>query len=568
MEYRWSYEKADERKVQALYSELKINKMLCEILVKRGIETFDQAKHFFRPSLDHLHDPFLMQDMDKAVDRIEMALELGEKLMIYGDYDVDGTTAVSLVYGFFKSFYDDIIYYIPDRYKEGYGVSFKGIDVAAEEGVSLIIALDCGIKAIEKVAYAKEKGIDFIICDHHRPGDELPPAIAILDAKRNDCTYPYDELCGCGVGFKLLQAFAKKNAIPFDYIEKQLDLLAVSIGSDIVPITGENRTLAYFGLQKINRNPRRGLAELIELSGMTEKEMTITDVVFTIGPRINAAGRLESGNKAVDLLLSETDGVAAKAMSINTNNKDRQSLDRQITQEALELIQGNPKLIEKKTTVLHQSHWHKGVIGIVASRVMETYYRPTIILTTSNGKIAGSARSVKGFDVYNALLECSDCMLQFGGHKYAAGMTMTEEQLPLFIEKFEAVVAASIEPDMLIPEINIDAPLELVQITPKFFDIVEQMAPFGPKNMRPVFCSRGVRDTGWSKIVGQDQTHVKFHISQNGSTPIGGIGFGLAKKFHIIKNGAFDICYQIDTNTWNGNTSLQLKVKDIKPSAL
>ncbi len=566
MEYRWFYEPADQNKVATLQKALGVSHTLCELLVNRGIETYDEAKQYFRPSLDHLHDPFLMQDMDKAVARIEAALEEGEKLMIYGDYDVDGTTAVSLVYGFFKSFYSEIMYYIPDRYKEGYGVSFQGIDVAEQEGVKLIIALDCGVKAIEKVAYAKEKGIDFIICDHHRPGKELPPAVAVLDAKREDCTYPYDELCGCGVGFKLIQAFSKRNGIPFDYLEKQLDLLAVSIGSDIVPITGENRTMAHFGLKKINNNPRRGLAELIELSKMTEKEMTITDVVFTIGPRINAAGRLETGNKAVDLLLSETDEATAKAVAINTNNTERQSLDKQITLEALDFIKQNPKQIEKKTTVLHQAHWHKGVIGIVASRVMETYYRPTIILTTSNGKIAGSARSVKGFDIYNALHECADCMLQFGGHKYAAGMTMTEEQLPRFIQKFEEVVSRTIEPEMLIPEIVIDAPLEIRQITPKFFNIIEQMAPFGPRNMRPVFWSKGVEDSGWSKVVGQDQTHLKVHIRQNGSQAIGGIGFGMADKIHIIKNGKFDICYQIDTNTWNGNTSLQLKVKDIKAS--
>jgi len=564
LEYRWTYTPANQQKVQILYEALKVNKVICELLIKRGITTFDEAKNFFRPSLSHLHNPFLLKDMKAAIERLNAAIQAEERIMIYGDYDVDGTTSVALVYGFLKEHYPNLIYYIPDRYKEGYGVSYQSIDFAQKEGISLIIALDCGIKAIEKIDYAAEKGIDYIICDHHRPGDNLPKAVAVLDAKRTDNTYPYDDLCGCGVGFKLLQAFCQTNDIPFSKLENYIDLVMVAIASDIVPITGENRTIAYYGLQKLNNQPRPGLEALLNVSQMEGKALSITDVVFTIGPRINAAGRLESGNKAVSLLLAEGAEAAMQATYIDKNNQTRRNIDKSMTQEAIAMIAENSVEINKKTTVLYQPHWHKGVIGIVASRVMETYYRPTIILTQSNGKVAGSARSVRGFDVYEAINACSDCLIQFGGHKYAAGLTMQEEMIPAFIQKFEQVVQSTIPPDLLIPEIKIDAELPLNKITDKFYNIIQQMAPFGPSNMRPVFIAKGVEDTGWSKTVGATNSHLKLSVKQNGSQNFSGIAFNLGHKLPIVQNGLFDICYQLDINEWQGKKSLQLKVKDVR----
>jgi len=562
MQKRWVVKAVDNEKVQALQQSLKVHPILCKLLVQRGIETFDQAKAFFRPSLDDLHDPFLMKDMDKAINRITTAISNNERLLIYGDYDVDGTTSVATVYSFFKEFYPEIDYYIPNRYTEGYGISNKGIDYAAEHNCALIIALDCGIKSNDKVDYAKQKGIDFIICDHHNPGAEIPEAVAVLDPKRSDCNYPYKELSGCGIGFKLIQAFSLQNGIPAEKAFQYLDLLCLSIGADIVPITGENRILAYHGLHKLNHNPVTGLRHLKEIAGV-QKLMDITDVVFILGPRINAAGRIDDAKHAVKLLIAEDIdyGSEAKALQLNRYNAERKDLDRSITAHALEIIGADETLINRKSTVLFNAGWHKGVIGIVASRLTDTYYRPTIVLTESDGKVTGSARSVKNFDLYEAIYECKDLLIQFGGHKFAAGMTMQPENVEAFALKFEEVVTGRITPDQLIPELEIDAEIELDDITPKFYSIIMQMAPFGPENMKPVFVTRGVTDNGWSKIVKED--HVKFSVKKNKSAAIDGIGFGLAPKFELIKTSPFDIAYQIDENDWQGNVRLQLMVKDV-----
>ncbi|MDB5282994.1 MAG: recJ [Bacteroidota bacterium] len=564
MQKRWAIKKVDEEKVKLLQQGLNIHPILCRLLVQRGIETFEQAKSFFRPSLDDLHDPFLMKGMDKAINRITSAIGNNEKILVYGDYDVDGTTAVATVYSFFKEFYPNIDYYIPNRYTEGYGISTRGIDFAAEHNFALIIALDCGIKSNDNVDYANGKGVDFIICDHHTPGAEIPNAIAVLDPKRNDCNYPYKELSGCGIGFKLIQAYAIQNGISLTRCYQYLDLTCVSIGADIVPITGENRILAYHGLHKLNTNPVMGLKKLKEISGV-QKVMDITDVVFILGPRINAAGRMDDAKHAVKLLIAEDIdyGAEANAVKLNAYNNDRKDLDRSITAHALDIIGGDEKLISRKSTVLYHPEWHKGVIGIVASRLTETYYRPTIVLTESDGKVTGSARSVKNFDLYEAIYECRELLIQFGGHKFAAGLTMQAENVDAFSQKFEAVVTERILPEQLIPELEIDAELELDSITPKFYNIIQQMAPFGPENMKPVFVTRGVKDSNWSKIVKED--HVKFSIKKNGGPIIDGIGFGLASKFDIIKNGPFDITYQIDENEWQGNVRLQLMVKDVMP---
>ena len=562
MQKRWVVKAVDNEKVQALQQSLKVHPILCKLLVQRGIETFDQAKAFFRPSLDDLHDPFLMKDMDKAINRITTAISNNERLLIYGDYDVDGTTSVATVYSFFKEFYPNIDYYIPNRYTEGYGISNKGIDYAAEHNCALIIALDCGIKSNDKVDYAKQKGVDFIICDHHNPGAEIPEAVAVLDPKRSDCNYPYKELSGCGIGFKLIQAFSLQNGIPAEKAFQYLDLLCLSIGADIVPITGENRILAYHGLHKLNHNPVTGLRHLKEIAGV-QKLMDITDVVFILGPRINAAGRIDDAKHAVKLLIAvDIDyGSEAKALQLNRYNAERKDLDRSITAHALEIIGADETLINRKSTVLFNAGWHKGVIGIVASRLTDTYYRPTIVLTESDGKVTGSARSVKNFDLYEAIYECKDLLIQFGGHKFAAGMTMQPENVEAFALKFEEVVTGRITPDQLIPELEIDAEIELDDITPKFYSIIMQMAPFGPENMKPVFVTRGVTDNGWSKIVKED--HVKFSVKKNKSAAIDGIGFGLAPKFELIKTSPFDIAYQIDENDWQGNVRLQLLVKDV-----
>ncbi len=558
--------------IDKLSEELGVSPFISQLLHQRGVDSFEKAKTFFRPSLDQLHDPFMMQDMQAAVDRVEEALANNQKILVYGDYDVDGTTAVSLMYSFLKTIHNEVEYYIPDRYTEGYGVSFQGVDYASENNFQLIIALDCGIKALDKVAYATEKGIDFIICDHHRPGDELPQAVAVLDPKREDCAYPYKELCGCGVGFKLVQAIAQTRGIPFDELKPYFDLLAISIASDIVPITGENRVLAYFGLKLINANPRQGIKELLELSASKDRELNITGLVFTVGPRINAAGRMKSGMNAVKLLVSG-DQTDAKEIGlfIERENQDRKDLDRSITEEALEMIAENEVYLNAKSTVLYQPHWHKGVIGIVASRIIETYYKPTIILTKSNGKAAGSARSVSGFDVYEAIDACSDLLTQFGGHKYAAGLTMPIENIDAFRAKFDEVVSQTIPPELLVPEIKIDAEIDLSSIAkkpqaglPKFYRVLKQFAPFGPQNMTPVFVTRNLK-AKWVKVVGE--THLKFHAYQeeNPSLAFSCIAFGQGDFYDSLMHGAtFEMVYVLEENTWNGSTTLQLNVRDLR----
>ena len=569
MEKRWSINSsADEMVVNQLAEELKIDKVLVNLLVQRDITTYDDAKKFFRPSLDDLHDPFLMKDMDIAISRLEKAISQKERILVFGDYDVDGTTAVSLVYSFLKSLPDSdglVDYYIPDRYTEGYGISFMGIDFAKENNFSLIIALDCGIKANDKVDYANERNIDFIICDHHRPGETLPKAIAILDPKRNDCNYPFDELCGCGVGFKLVQAYSQKNNIPFSDLTQYLDLTAISIASDLVPIVGENRALCYFGLEQINKNPRKGIKAILELANI-KKEVTMNELVFTVGPRINAAGRIETGRNAVALLVSDNHADAKiSGININTSNTERRVLDVSITQHALSMIDESIELINRKSTVLFHPDWHKGVIGIVASRLIEKYYRPTIVLTESNGMATGSARSVKDFDVYDAIEACSDLLEQFGGHKYAAGLSMKLENLAAFQQRFEEVVSATIKDHMLIPEISIDAELKLSDITPKFFRILKQFEPFGPGNMSPVFMSKNLIDKGYVRIVGNNHLKMDLQSAENPKEIFSAIAFSQAQHFDaILRKRTFSACYAVEENEYNGNVSLQLNVKDMK----
>ena len=548
--------------VQQLSKDLSIDDTLSKLLVQRGVSTFEEAKKFFRPSLEELHDPFLLKDMDLAVSRIEKAIASNENILIYGDYDVDGTTSVSLVASYLKTITTSISTYIPDRYDEGYGISYQGIDFAADNNFSLIIALDCGIKAIDKVAYANKKKVDFIICDHHKPGPKIPKAVAVLNPKRVDCSYPYDELCGCGVGFKLVQALASKRGQTIEDLTQYLDLVAIAIAADIVPITGENRVLTYFGLQVINSNPRNGIKAIIQ--EVHKKVLTITDVVFIIAPRINAAGRIKHGNAAVQLLTEANFEQALEfAKAINQYNTERRVLDAQITIEALLQIEEN-KEKEQFTSVVFNETWHKGVIGIVASRLIETYYRPTLVFTKSGNKLAASARSVKGFDVYEALEQCSEFIEQFGGHKYAAGLTLDPEMYTAFKNKFEEVVKNTIDKELLIPEITIDASLELSDISPKFFRILQQMGPFGPQNMKPVFSTTAVRDNGYGKTVGEDKSHLKLNIIYGADKKTyNAIGFGLGNKMKFIQNN-FDIAYSLDENEWNGRTSLQLLLKDIK----
>ncbi|AEE19063.1 exonuclease RecJ [Dokdonia sp. Hel_I_63] len=562
---RWTLKpKPEAQKVTNLAKELGVEEPISRLLIQRDIDTFEKAKQFFRPSLDDLYDPFLMKDMDVAVARIEQAIAQGENILVFGDYDVDGTTSVALMSSYLDTIHPQVATYIPDRYAEGYGVSYMGIDFAADNDMTLIIALDCGVKAIEKVAYAKEKGIDFIICDHHRPGDQLPDAVAILDPKREDCSYPYDELCGCGVGFKLISAIALSRKQNFEELLPYLDLVATAIGADIVPITGENRILAYHGLNVINHAPRAGFEAIIKQ--VKKQTLTITDVVFIIGPRINAAGRMVHGNHAVTLLRETNLDAAIKfASEIEQYNSDRKEADKSITQQALDQIieskeEGN------KTTVVFQEDWHKGVIGIVASRLIETYYRPTLVFTRSGDKYAASARSVKGFDVYNALHECAEHIEQFGGHKYAAGLTLAPEQYEAFKEKFEQVVAASCDERLLVPEIAIDSEIDLADITPKFHRILKQFAPFGPQNMSPTFMTQNLIDTGYGKKVGADQTHLKATVIQNNrGQRIGCIGFNLGDKYELIEDKKiFKAAYSLDENEWNGNVSLQLRLKDIQ----
>ena len=560
---RWTLKPQPEKeKVEKLAKELQVNSTIASILCQRNIETFEDAKNYFRPNLKQIHDPFLMKDMDVAVSRIETAIANNENILIYGDYDVDGTTAVSLVSSYLKTIYSNIATYIPDRYAEGYGVSCKGIDFAHDNDFSLIIALDCGIKAIEKVAYATKKNIDFIICDHHKPGPEIPKAIAVLNAKRNDCTYPFDELCGCGVGFKLIQALGVSRHKTIEDFLPYLDLVATAIAADIVPMNGENRVLAYYGLEVINQNPCNGIKAIIQQTKKTE--LTITDVVFTIAPRINAAGRMKHGNYAVELLTEmDFDAAAEFAASIEIFNADRKELDKKITDEAIIQIIDNEE--EKGfSTVVYQEDWHKGVIGIVASRLIEKYYRPTLVFTKSGDMLAASARSVKGFDVYNALQECEEFIEQFGGHKYAAGLTLRPENYTNFKDKFEEVVERTIDTKLLTPEISVDAAIDFSEITPKFFRIIQQMAPFGPLNMKPVFSSISVRDNGYGKQVGANKAHLKLNLFQgDNKKTFNAIGFNLGTKMEFVQND-FDVAYALDENEWNGHKNLQLVLKDIK----
>ncbi len=583
MEKRWIIkEKPDNQVVDALAKELNISPKLVGLLVQRGVKTFEEARSFFRPKLEELHDPFLMKDMDKAVDRILKAARENENIMVYGDYDVDGTTAVSLVYSFLKIFHKKVEFYIPDRYAEGYGISYKGIDTAAEHHVSLIIALDCGIKAIDKVRYATEKGIDFIIGDHHRPGDKIPEAVAVLDPKRNDCPYPYKELSGAGVGFKLTQALAISKKIPMKKVYAALDLLAVSIAADIVPITGENRILAFYGLKQINEQPRPGLASILRTSGFEPKkevgkdkrvfsrEITINDLVFVVGPRINAAGRIKDATDSVRLLISNNDDYAGKlGDAINILNNTRRDLDSGITQEAIDMISNSDELQQKKTTVLYKPDWHKGVIGIVASRLIEHFYKPTIVLTFSDGLITGSARSIKGFDIYDAIDACSDLLEHFGGHMYAAGLAMKPENLNAFLTRFEDYAQENLTDEMMLPEIEIDEKLFFSDINSKFYRILKQFAPFGPGNMAPLFMSENVIDTGYAKLVGKngDQRHLKLEVvhKNHSGNPIKAIAFNMGHFWEPVHEGrSFSLCYHIDENTWLGNTSIQLRVKDIR----
>lgn len=561
---RWTIKpKPKQEDIEILSNALQVDDLVAQLLLQRGISTYEEAKSFFRPQLSDLHDPFLMKDMDIAVKRIEEAIGNGENILVFGDYDVDGTTAVALLSSYLLSYYPNVATYIPDRYDEGYGVSFKGIDFAEDNGFTLIIALDCGVKAIDKVAYAKEKDIDFIICDHHRPGTILPNAIAILDPKREDCSYPYDELCGCGVGFKLIQALGSRRGETIDDLVYYLDLVATAIGADIVPITGENRILAYYGLQVINQQPRIGFKAII--NQINKKVLTITDVVFIIAPRINAAGRMKHGQYAVNLLTETNMDQAIKiASEIEKFNTDRRGLDQEITQEALVQIHDNEEE-EGFTSVVYKDSWHKGVIGIVASRLIETYYRPTLVFTKSGDKLAASARSVKGFDVYNALEGCTDYIEQFGGHKYAAGLTLLEEQYLNFKHQFEKVVKESIDPQLLIPEITIDTVIDLKDITPKLMRILKQFAPFGPGNMSPVFMAENVQDTGYAKGVGANAAHLKISVVQQDSHKIDGIGFNMGDKLPLVTGRKpFSVVFSIDENEWQGNISLQLKLKDIK----
>lgn len=560
---RWVVKEIDTALARTLQDELKLNPVLARLLVQRNIRTFEEARIFFRPSLDHLHDPFLMKDMDKAVDRINAAMMHNEKIVIYGDYDVDGTTSVALMYSFLKKHYPNIDYYIPDRYKEGYGISQAGIDWAKQQQCSLIIALDCGIKSIDKIAYATSIGIDFIICDHHLPGDEIPAAVAVLDPKRTDCTYPYKELSGCGIGFKLLQAYCNSHQISFDELTPYLDLVVVSIASDIVPITGENRTLAYFGLKQLNESPREGLKALLE-TAVSRKEISVSDIVFIIGPRINAAGRIDDAKNAVRLLLSETQFTAgSNAELLNQKNTERRQFDMDITKEALAILQDDI-YDQRKSTVIYREHWHKGVIGIVASRLTEVHYKPTIVLTQSNGVAAGSARSIAGFDIYSAIKECGDLLEQFGGHMYAAGLTLKLENVDKFIKRFEEVVSATIDENLLTPEIVVDDEIQLKDITPSFYNILKQFAPFGPGNMKPVFVTRNLTDTGYSRVVGND--HLKISLKDKDNYSGNGIAFGMAHFEELVRDEPVDIVYTIEENEWRNVVRIDLMIKDIKPS--
>lgn len=568
MKKRWVVkDKGDIAVVKQLARALNVSESLANLMVQRNITSAEEAKAFFNPGLDYLHDPFLMKDMNIAVERISDAVKKNERILVYGDYDVDGTTAVALMYSFLKDQYTNVEYYIPDRYKEGYGVSFQGLDYAAQKNCKLVITLDCGIKAVEKVKYARSKGLDVIICDHHYPGEEIPKAIAVLDPKQPFCNYPYKDLSGCGVGFKLIQAYSRVHGIPFSEIYHYLDLVAVSIASDIVPITGENRVLAYFGLKQLNESPRIGLKEIIRESEVT-KALTIEDVVFKIGPRINAAGRIESGSKSVDLLVSGDIKLAAGiSKEINNFNIERRSIDRIITTEAMRMIAEDQRTVNSRTTVLFNPKWKKGVIGIVASRLIETYYRPTVILTESNGFATGSARSVQGYDLYQAIEACSDLLESFGGHMYAAGLTLKMENIQPFMDRFEKYVHSTITDEQIVPRVFIDTELSFSEIDEDFFNTMNQFQPFGPENMSPVFVSRNVFDTGAGRMVGSSCEHLKLDLCQEstGQKSFSAIAFSQANHFEYIKGGnPFDICYSLEINEFRGKKNLQLNVRDIK----
>ena len=564
MEKRWKIVQADVSKVNALHDSLTISRALCGILVERGFDDFEKAKKYFRPQLTDLHDPWLMKDMDKAVQRILTAFEKKEKILVFGDYDVDGTTSVACMYKFLCKIYEpDLLdFYIPHRYREGYGVSKMGIDFAKENNFSLIISLDCGIKSVDLIAYAKVIGIDFIVCDHHLPDDEIPAAIAILNPKQKDCNYPYKELCGCGVGFKLITALAGHFGIEEEHYYCYLDLVATAIAADIVPMTGENRILAYYGLEKINSVPNAGIKALIFLGGI-QKKLSINNVVFVIAPRINAAGRMDDAKKAVQLFIEDDyDKAFEFAEMLHSDNTDRKEADSSITAEALEIINTNIELQNKKTTVVFRNHWHKGVVGIVASRLIETYYRPTVVLTQSGDVAAGSARSVPGFNLYEAIHACRQYLLGYGGHFAAAGLSLLPQNIEAFTNKFEEVVSATIPEHLLIPEIIIDTEITFNDLNQNFYNIVCQMEPFGPENMRPVFIAKNVLDTGYSKIV--KEQHIRFVVKQD-KYSFTGIGFNMAEKFELLKK-PFDLVFTVDENEWNGTKSLQLKVIDLRSS--
>lgn len=573
IEKKWIVkEQGNPAAVRALSAELGIDQVLANLLVQRNITTADRAREFFKPDLSKLHDPFLMKDMDKAVERLGKAISSEEKVLIYGDYDVDGTTAVALMYTFIRNFNPNVEYYIPDRYDEGYGISYKGIDWGHENGYTLIVALDCGIKAVEKIAYARSLGMDMIICDHHLPDEELPPAVAILDPKRPDCNYPFDDLSGCGVGFKLIQAYAMRKSIPFAWVESFLDLVAVSIAADLVSMTGENRILAYYGLEKLNESPRKGLQSIIKLSGLENHKITVDDIVFKIGPRINAAGRMESGRTAVHLLVSRNDEEAQNiGKIIDLHNKERKSVDKQITKAAIDSVMHDRDFRNRKSTVVFDPKWNKGVVAIVASRLVEAFYRPTIVLTESNGLITGSARSIAGFDLYEAIKECSEYLENYGGHMYAAGLTLKKENFKPFEEKFEKVVAEKITEDILTPVVQIDTYLDFKQITPKFFRILKQFQPFGPGNQSPVFITENVYDNGNGRLVGSGNGHMKLELIQEDEPYryISAIAFNRAEHFeHLHAGNPVDICYSIAENYYRGIANIQLRVKDIHKKEL
>ena len=569
LDKKWIIKKpGDHATVTRLASDLGIDEALADLLVQRGITTLSQARDFFRPSLDRLYDPFLMKDMREAVERLDVAIINREKILIYGDYDVDGTTAVALVYSFLKTLTDNAYYYIPDRYSEGYGISYKGVDYAVENGYSLIISLDCGIKAVEKVRYASEKGVDFIICDHHLPDEELPQAVAVLNPKRDDCKYPFDDLSGCGVGFKFMQAYAQYRNMSSESVLSLLDLVVVSIASDLVSVTDENRILAYYGLKQLNDSPRTGLRSIIKLSGLDRHVITIDDIVFKIGPRINAAGRMESGRTAVELLVSDSESDAkAIGAAINVHNNDRKNIDREITHEALKMVIEDPMFNVKKSSVVYNPGWHKGVVGIVASRLVEAYYRPTIVLTNSNGLITGSARSIPGFDLYMAIESCSDLLENFGGHMYAAGLTMKEENLSEFIRRFELYVSRTVTSEIMTPQVEIDTKLKFSQITSRFFRVLKQFQPFGPGNLSPVFITENVYDNGNGKKVGQEEDHLKLELIQEDDPYryISAIAFNYSSHFdHMQAGNPVDVCYSIAENYYRGIANIQLRIKDIK----